>query len=222
MHDLLLVHRRFAVGVLSAWALIFVCGGAATASSAQSFSVEDASTSPAQTAPTPELAPKPVPQTEPLHSPSSTDEDEEAVTKARVETYGAPTHEELVRQVRSVSVTLGHFDRALGERLVIGRWMLAEESLEYLRTNEEMRAIQRVILRFESTGRMTMRMEYLESRVVAHRQWTLEGMYGPEVRVILRTQDQPAQRERLLFLHVDRFLMFSPQGEALIFERHQP
>ena len=141
---------------------------------------------------------------------------------ALIEAHGAPSQDELSRQVRSVGVAFDNSARRLGERLLIGRWQLSPESRAALNDQRgDAPPLTTMTLRFDVNGNIAMLMELGEDRYLDRGRWQLEGMYGAEVRVIVTSDDASARRERMLFLHIDRFIL-SPQDEALIFERRTP
>lgn len=145
------------------------------------------------------------------------DEDEKEV-EALHERLGAPTQAALERQMRSVNVAISHPNKKLGERLIIGRWSLSNESLENL---DNSGALEGLTLYFGPSGAVHMETALAGDLTTEGGVWRLEGMYGPEVRVILTLTGSSSRRERMLFLDIDRFVL-SPQDEALIFERIRP
>lgn len=148
-------------------------------------------------------------------------EDIEPWTEEELRKHGAPTLEELRRQMRSVDVAVGNSDRKLGERLLIGSWKLTEISRERLNTGvPAAQHLESVTLRFDQGGSVTMVTRFADGSSEERGVWRLEGMYGPELRVILSLVGSSARRERMLFLDIDRFVL-SPQDGALGFERTQ-
>lgn len=142
--------------------------------------------------------------------------------EALIAAHGAPSQDELFRQARSVGVAFDTNERRLGERLLVGRWQLSDDSRDALNdARGDAPPLTTMTLRFDANGNIAMLMELGEDRFLDRGRWQLEGMYGAEVRVIVTSDVASPRRERMLFLHIDR-LILSPQDEALIFERRMP
>lgn len=134
-----------------------------------------------------------------------------------------PSHYELeaiFQKIQHIHDTMTPADRALGERLLIGTWDLTQESLD---AANAMRAdgvelFEGVVLSFGARQRLSMIWKTANDTLSNGLAWEIEGMYGPELRVILRESGQGPNRERMKFLSADHFIL-DPGGEDLHFER---
>lgn len=111
-------------------------------------------------------------------------------------------------------------DRTLGERLLRGTWDLTPTSLEQINEHAAENGIklEGAVLKFGEQDRLSMIWKTAHETLSNGAMWTIEGMYGTELRVILTEPYQEPNRERLQFLDVDHFVL-DPGGEHMIFER---
>lgn len=111
-------------------------------------------------------------------------------------------------------------DRRLGERLLMGTWELTSDSLQQVNAHagQEGVAFEGIVLKFGEQERLSMIWKTRDETVSNGALWSIEGMYGTELRVILAEPNQAPNRERMQFIDVDHFVL-DPEGERMIFER---
>lgn len=134
-----------------------------------------------------------------------------------------PNHRELeaiFKKIQHIQDSMTPAERALGERLLLGTWDLTEESLKEA---NEMRGddfvpLEGAVLTFGPRQRLSMIWKTANDIVSNGVIWEIEGMYGPELRVILTEQGEGPTRERMQFLDVDHFVL-DPNGANMRFER---
>lgn len=134
-----------------------------------------------------------------------------------------PTPEELqaiYQRIQAVHHAMTDEDRRLGERLLLGTWELSAASLQEInaRSSQDGIIFEGIVLRFGEQERLSMIWKTEDETVSNGAHWSIEGMYGAELRVILAEPNQEPNRERMQFLDVDRFVL-DPEGERMIFER---
>lgn len=136
---------------------------------------------------------------------------------------GKPSPEELraiYQQIQSVQDTMSDEDRALGERLLRGAWELTDESIEQVNhyAGENGVEFTGIVLKFGDQDRLSMVWKTVDETLSNGATWSIEGMYGAELRVILTEPNQEPNRERLEFVDANHFIL-DPGGEHMIFER---
>lgn len=132
--------------------------------------------------------------------------------------------EAIYQEIQRVQDAMTPEERVLGERLLIGTWDLTEAAIEEVNSRGEPGGVQfeGIVLKFSARERLSMIWKTVEETLSNGLYWRIEGMYGPELRVILTEPglEDVASRERLQFLDVDHFIL-DPQGQNLRFERRQ-
>lgn len=136
---------------------------------------------------------------------------------------GKPSTEELraiYQKIQQVHDTMSAEDRELGERLLMGSWDLSEESIANVNegAGEHGVEFEGIVLKFSEQDRLSMVWKTREETLSNGATWSIEGMYGAELRVILTEPNQEPNRERLEFIDVHHFIL-DPGGEHMIFER---
>lgn len=134
-----------------------------------------------------------------------------------------PSHQELeaiFQQIQHIHDTMTPADRALGERLLIGTWDLTQESLTAVNAmrGNGVALFEGAVLNFGARQRLSMIWKTATDTLSDGLRWEIEGMYGPELRVILSESGQQPSRERMKFLSADHFIL-DPGGANLHFER---
>ncbi len=148
------------------------------------------------------------------------EEEPETVEGENVASPSRSELEKIFSRMKNVHVSTLEERKRLGERLLIGSWLMAPGTLASINEGAQDDAVTftDVVLRFSNQWRLTMIWKTAGDMTSYGSDWRVEGMYGTEIRVILTDPSKQESREFMKFMDIDHFIL-DPEGEALMFVR---